>query len=125
MAAAMAEMVLSVFPGRILWVSYPVLHCPPGGDGNCPASLNGLIQQVNRMVRDGVRMAVQARRASSSSSSSNGGAGGGGEAARIAYVNLAPLQLESLGEYADVVHHPGPLSEKIVRLLARVLNSLR
>jgi hypothetical protein len=24
-----------------------------------------------------------------------------------------------------VVHHPGPLSEKIVRLLARVLNSLR
>ena len=71
--------------------------------------MNGLIQSVNRMVRDGVKKALE--RSSSSS--------------RMAYVNLAPLQLESLREYSDVVHHPGPLSEKIVRLLARVLNSLR
>ena len=109
MVAAMAEMVLSVFPGRVLWVSYPMLNCP-AGDANCPASMNGLIQSVNRMVRDGVKKALE--RSSSSSS-------------RMAYVNLAPLQLESLREYSDLVHHPGPLSEKIVRLLARVLNSLR
>ena len=86
-------MLLSVFPGRVLWVSYPVLRGDPAA--------NALVVRVNRMVRDGVRSIADPR---------------------IQYLNLIPLQSESFAEYSDAIHHPGVLSEKIVRLMANVLS---
>eukprot|EP00597_Dinobryon_sp_UTEXLB2267_P008481 CAMPEP_0170089508 /NCGR_PEP_ID=MMETSP0019_2-20121128/23557_1 /TAXON_ID=98059 /ORGANISM="Dinobryon sp., Strain UTEXLB2267" /LENGTH=58 /DNA_ID=CAMNT_0010308371 /DNA_START=96 /DNA_END=269 /DNA_ORIENTATION=+ len=56
---------------------------------------------VNKMVRDGVR---------------------GVHDPRLAYLNLAPLQLEHLHQYSDVIHHPGTLSETIIRLISNMLN---
>ena len=93
----MARMALSVFPGRIVWLSYPMLNSMQSDP-----TVNDLILKVNRMVRDAVRLV---------------------NVPRIAYLNLAPLQFESLAQYTDTVHHPGPLSEKIIRLLAHMLQA--
>ena len=96
MARAMGSMLLTVFPGRVLWISYPVLNIL-----SSDPTVNDLIMMVNKMVRDGVREVNDPR---------------------LAYLNLAPLQLEHLQQYSDVIHHPGSLSEMIIRLISNMLN---
>lgn len=95
-AMAMGSMLMTVFPGRVLWLSYPVLNIL-----SSDPTVNDLIVKVNKMVRDGVRKV---------------------DNPRLAYLNLAPLQLEHLQQYSDVIHHPGSLSEMIIRLIANMLN---
>jgi len=92
----MGNMLLTVFPGRVLWISYPILNIL-----STDPTVNDLIVTVNRMVRDGVRQVNDPR---------------------LAYLNLAPLQRENLHQYSDVIHHPGALSEIIIRLISNMLN---
>jgi hypothetical protein len=122
--AAMVEKVMRLFPGRILWVSYPYLR-------NAAAVMNQQISSVNKQVSQAVAAAAATEYAAASSAESSELA----EAAvarddvkhlawtdkRVQYVNLEPLQREYLHSYIDFIHHPGVLSELIIKYLLSIL----
>jgi hypothetical protein len=104
-AEFMARMLLNVFPGRIMWISYPLLKISTDSN-ELDLELNKLVKKVNSITQKGVELAQQ----SSSVSLLDGGE-------RIMYLDLAPLQEENIHLYSDIIHHPGKLSEMIVKFI--------
>ena len=91
-----ALMLLRVFPGRILWLSYPYL--------NLKDESNRLNEVINKMMRDAVYSISKLH-----------------PNPRIQFLNLEPIQSENLQLYSDIIHHPGTLSEHIIDLIFTIL----
>lgn len=108
---ATVKRLLTLFPGRILWVSFPHVK-----DNN--VTLNSMIVDINiamsKAVKDAsANMATAAAMELTSDQMWTG--------CRAQYVNISPLQKEHLSSYIDTVHHPGLLSELIVKYLLSIL----
>ena len=87
-----AIQLLSVFPGLVLWLSYPYVIC--GAD--CVAC----IKSMNVATREGITMV---------------------ESTRATFLNLLPLQTEFSNLYIDVIHHPGKLSQMAIKFVYQTI----
>lgn len=86
--------VLAAFPGTVLWTTYPHWR----GDKRTDACYRKVFGLVQRAIGGAAEQHSDLR-------------------ARVAFVNLYPIQLQLQHLYADLIHHPGALSEYIVKLL--------
>ena len=96
---SIALVLLRAFPGLVLWHSYPALdmarHMGPR-----PFDINACFSRINDAISCAVSDATLQR-----------------AFLRLRFVDLRPLQQSRLHEYADFIHHPGEISERIVRVL--------
>lgn len=88
------QILLKVFPGRIIWISYPIIK-------TSEEVTNQMITKVNQQVNEGINRITNNR---------------------IMYLNLSPLLLENIDKYSDMIHHPGTLSEYVIKLIFSTLN---
>ena len=91
--------LLRLFPGRIIWLSYPHLNLEPAKGEHT----NEMIDRVNNLNQEGIS------RPNSS---------------RLRFLNLTPFLASFHGLYVDVIHHPGKLSKMVLDKIMDVLNSM-
>lgn len=97
-AAWAARMLLSVFPGRILWISYPMVNAP-----HLPL-VNNMITKVNSITNYGINSVNHSR---------------------IQFVDLSSMLSDNMHLYKDMIHHHGDLSRMVIDSLFVKLDGMR
>ena len=95
---AILRMLLSAFPGRIVWHSFAWVRMDLH-TGAKPFDINWCMEAIDEQIRCAARAHQE----------------------RVRFVNLRPLQMRHAAEYKDFIHHPGPLSMKVLRQVLGVL----
>jgi len=99
--AGFLSKVLKHFPGNIRWHSFPFLKI----DADTKGSLLQKHLVMLREMNDGVARAIE-----------------GVNNPRLKFVDVWNLQKQNIGKYADLIHHPGNLSEAVVEQILQSLN---
>ena len=102
--AALLSLLLTVFPGLVVWHSYAHLVARHDTHGRVGPATNLAIAEHNELV-----MRASWRAASR----------------RLRYLDLSGLQALHEDEYHDLIHHPGALSEHIAQLVLELWGSWR
>ncbi len=87
-------MLLRVFPGKILWVSYPLMNLKLFHFAE--DHINENIVRVNNIISEGIKQTNNSR---------------------IRYVDVSDILSAHFDMYSDHVHHPGPLSQMVIHEL--------
>lgn len=99
------DMLLRVFPGLIIWHSYPFLHAAKN-DVKLAWDINACSRAVSKQALCAASSARDYR-------------------SRIEFVDLSGIQSTRLDLYKDLIHHPGILSEQILKVLLSMLRPNR
>ena len=100
------QMLVHGFPGAILWHSYAYVDMARH-TGDRSFDFNHCFDRISNATACAL---------------SRGRAGAG--PSRMHFVDLRALERSRLSEYADAIHHPGKLSEAIVKELVRVASDM-